>query len=106
MITNHNTFPIVILAKACLYENKDRNLPKRKKILWVFPLLKIEGIIWIDEIVEKNASKHHIVVDEVEEILYNYPQIRFLEKGKRRNEDVYIALGTTNAGRYLAVLFI
>jgi len=69
-------------------------------------LLKFKGIVWIDEIVEKIASKHRVSIDEVEEILYNSPQIRFLEKGDRKNEDVYIALGKTNAGRYLAVLFI
>ncbi len=69
-------------------------------------MLKFESIIWIDEIVEKIAYKHKVNIDEVEEILYNLPQIRFLEKGKRKNEDVYVALGRTNSGRYLAVLFI
>ncbi len=69
-------------------------------------MLKFEGIVWIDEIVEKISSKHRVDIDEVEEILYNSPQIRFLENGNRKNEDVYIALGKTNAGRYLAVLFI
>ena len=34
------------------------------------------------------------------------PRIRFVEKGKQQGEDVYMALGQTNAGRYLAVLFI
>jgi uncharacterized DUF497 family protein len=34
------------------------------------------------------------------------PKIRFVQKGKRNGEDVYMALGQTNAGRYLAVLFI
>jgi len=29
-----------------------------------------------------------------------------VEKGKREGEDVYLALGQTDAGRYLAVLFI
>lgn len=69
-------------------------------------MLKFEGIIWIDEIVEKIAYKHHVSVDEAEEILYNSPQVRFWEKGKRKNENIYVALGRTNAGRYLAVLFI
>jgi uncharacterized DUF497 family protein len=42
----------------------------------------------------------------VEEVLANTNQFRFLEKGVRRGEDVYIALGQSDAGRYLAVLFI
>ncbi|WP_293153294.1 MULTISPECIES: hypothetical protein [unclassified Microcoleus] len=29
-----------------------------------------------------------------------------MEKGDREGEDVYLALGQTDAGRYLAVLFI
>ena len=29
-----------------------------------------------------------------------------MEKGDREGEDVYLALGQTEAGRYLAVLFI
>jgi len=36
----------------------------------------------------------------------NKPKIRRVEKGKRKDEDVYMALGQTNAGRHLAVLFI
>ena len=36
----------------------------------------------------------------------NRPKFRFLEKGERAGEDVYVALGQSNAGRYLAVMFI
>lgn len=36
----------------------------------------------------------------------NKPKIRFVEKGERKDEDVYMALGQTDAGRYLAILFI
>ncbi len=69
-------------------------------------MLTIHGIIWIDEIVDKLAYKHNVSIEEVEEILHNTPQIRFLEKGNRKNEDVYVALGQSEAGRYLAVMFI
>ena len=33
-------------------------------------------------------------------------QFRFVEKGERKGEDVYLALGQSDAGRHLAVLFI
>lgn len=69
-------------------------------------MLTIRGIIWLDEVVDKLAYKHNVSVDEVEEVLSNSPQIRFLEKGYRKNEDVYVALGRTSSGRYLAVMFI
>jgi uncharacterized protein len=37
--------------------------------------------------------------------LDHQPKIRFVEKGEREGEDVYLALGRSGAGRYLAVLF-
>lgn len=68
--------------------------------------MKIRGIVWLREIVDKLAAKHHVEPHEVEEMLTNTTQFRFVEKGERRGEDVYLALGRSDAGRYLAVLFI
>jgi len=56
--------------------------------------------------VDKLTWKHQVDPEEVEEALNNRPKIRFVEKGERKGEDVYLALGQTDAGRYLAVLFI
>ncbi len=66
----------------------------------------IEGIIWLRNIVDKLAFKHHVETYEVEEVLTINPKFRFVEKGERAGEDVYMALGQTDAGRYLTVLFI
>ena len=63
--------------------------------------MKIETIIWLREIVDKLAFKHHVEPDEVFD---NKPKIRFVEKGERKGENVYWALGQTDAGRYLSVL--
>jgi uncharacterized protein len=68
--------------------------------------MNIEGIIWLRAVVDKLAFKHHVEPDEVEQVFNNKPKIRFIEKGERKGEDVYMALGRTDAGRYLAVLFI
>lgn len=68
--------------------------------------MTIEGIIWLRDIVDKLALKHRVEAREVEEVLENRPKIRFVEKGKRKGQDVYLALGQTDTGRYLAVLFI
>jgi uncharacterized DUF497 family protein len=68
--------------------------------------MKIEGIIWIRDVVDKLAFKHHVETNEVEQMLENKPAFRFVEKGKQKGEDLYLALGQTNVGRYLAVLFI
>jgi len=68
--------------------------------------MKIEGIIWIRDVVDKLAFKHQVETDEVEEVLGGRSKFRLMEKGERKGEDVYLALGQTDAGRYLSVLFI
>jgi uncharacterized DUF497 family protein len=68
--------------------------------------MKIEGVIWLRNIVDKLAFKHKVKTEEVEEVLSNNPKFRFVEKGEQKGEDVYMALGQTDAGRYLTVLFI
>lgn len=68
--------------------------------------MRIEGIIWLRNVVDKIVSKHRVETFEVEQVLSSRPKFRFVEKGEQAGEDVYLALGQTDAGRYLAVLFI
>ena len=68
--------------------------------------MKIEGVIWLRDVIDKLAFKHRVETHEVEETLGSKPKFRFVEKGERRGEDVYLALGQTDAGRYLSVLFV
>ena len=68
--------------------------------------MRIEGILWHRDVVDKLYSKHQVETYEVENVLNCRPKIRFVEKGDREGEDVYLALGQTEAGRYLAILFI
>ena len=68
--------------------------------------MKVEGVIWLKGIVDKLAYKHQVHPYEVEDMFDNRPKIRFVEKGKRTGEHLYLALGQSNAGRYLIVLFI
>jgi uncharacterized protein len=68
--------------------------------------VRIEEIIWLDAIVEKLAVKHRVQPEEVEEVLEGRSRFRFVEKGDREGEDVYLALGQTYAGRYLVVFFV
>jgi len=42
--------------------------------------MRIAGIIWLEEIVEKLAQKHAVKRDEVRQVLANSPRFRFLEK--------------------------
>ena len=68
--------------------------------------MRINGIIWLRDVIDKLAFKHRVEQEEVEEVFDNRPKFRFLEKGERAGEDVYVALGQSNVGRYLAVMFI
>ena len=42
----------------------------------------------------------------MEEVFMNRPEIRYVESGERRGEDVYAALGQIFEGRYLLIYFI
>jgi len=68
--------------------------------------MKIEGFIWYRSIVDKLLWKHNVTHEEVEELFDNTPKFKFIEKGKAKNENLYFAREQTNAGRYLAALFI
>ena len=68
--------------------------------------MKLSGIIWLEEIVEKIERKNRVTQAEVREILREPSHFRFVEKGHRRGENVYAALGQTNSGRYLIVFFV
>lgn len=68
--------------------------------------MRILELIWVEEIVEKILQKHNITQDEIREIFRNSHHIRFAEKGHRPGENVYSALGQTDAGRYVIVFFV
>ena len=68
--------------------------------------MKIVGLIWLEDILTKLRDKHGVEQDEVRQVLESQPWFRFVEKGHRRGEKVYTALGQTQAGRYLIVFFV
>ncbi len=68
--------------------------------------LKIREIVWLEDIVEKIERKHNVTQTEVIEVLENRPKFRFVEKGYRKDENVYAALGQSYGGRCLAVFFV
>jgi hypothetical protein len=68
--------------------------------------VKIVGFIWLEEIVEKLEAKHQVTPDEVEQVFGNRPGVKRMNRGHFRGEDVYRAVGQTDAGRYLVIFFI
>lgn len=68
--------------------------------------MKIGGLIWLEDIVQKLIRKHSVEAEEVREVFLNRPRFRFIEKGHRKDENVYAAFGRTEAGRYLVCFFV
>jgi uncharacterized protein len=68
--------------------------------------LKITGFIWLTDIIQKLWQKHGVSQSEAIEVFVNQPRFRFVEKGHRPSENVYAALGRTDAGRYLICFFV
>jgi len=68
--------------------------------------MKITGLIWLREVVEKLARKHNVTTEEVEEALRAVRRFRFIETGDVEGEDLYAAMGRTAAGRYLIIFFV
>jgi len=69
-------------------------------------LKKITGIIWLRDVIDKLLRKHNVTTDEVEQVFSRAPHYRFVETGDVAGEDLYAALGQTEAGRYLIIYFL
>jgi len=68
--------------------------------------MRITGIIWLTQFVEKIERKHGVSTDEDEQVFANHPSFRLIERGNISDEDLYRAIGQTDGGRYLTVFFI
>ncbi|HLG16724.1 MAG TPA: BrnT family toxin [Blastocatellia bacterium] len=68
--------------------------------------MRITGVIWLRNVIDKLLAKHNVTTDEVEEVFSSMPRCRFIERGDVEGEDLYAALGQTDAGRYLIVYFV
>jgi uncharacterized DUF497 family protein len=52
------------------------------------------------------AWKHNVTTEEVEGVFKRMPHYRFIENGNIEGENLYAALGRTEAGRFIIVFFI
>ena len=68
--------------------------------------MRITYVIWRREFVDKIRRKHDVTEDEVEEVFAKHPPVRRIERGHVEGEDLYRAIGQTDAGRYLLIIFI
>ena len=68
--------------------------------------MRLSEVIWKDYYIDKIEVKHRVFTDEVEDVLFDKPHIRRVQRGHVKGEDLYAAYGQTDAGRYLIVFFI
>jgi uncharacterized DUF497 family protein len=68
--------------------------------------MEILDVILTNDVLDKIIWKHHVSELELRQVMNNQPSIRFMEKGKVKGENLYVGLGTTDAGRYVSVFFI
>jgi uncharacterized DUF497 family protein len=68
--------------------------------------MKVTGIIWLRNVVDKIQWKHNVTTDEVEEVFNRSPRYRLIETGDVEGENLYAALGQTESRRYLVVYFV
>ncbi|MBV7327310.1 BrnT family toxin [Chloroflexi bacterium TSY] len=68
--------------------------------------MRIDDFIWLDDFVDKLEEKHGVYQDEVEDVFRNQPKIRKVQNGRVKGEDLYRALGQTENGRYLFIIFV
>ena len=66
----------------------------------------IDSFVWLPAVVDKLATKHAVMPQEVESVYFGRVRYRFHEKGRVRGEDMYTAMGQTDSGRYLIVFFL
>jgi uncharacterized protein len=68
--------------------------------------VRIVGFVWLEEILDKLLRKHNVREYEVVEVFESKPKFRFVERGHRQGENLYSAMGRTDAGRYVVVFFV
>lgn len=68
--------------------------------------MRIYEVIWKEQFLNKIEHKHQVTGDEVEQVLFSRPHVRRAETGRVKGEDLYVAYGRTQAGRYLLVFFL
>jgi len=50
--------------------------------------MRVAGVIWLRDVVDKISWKHHVTTDEAEEVLSRRPRYRFIETGDVDGEDL------------------
>jgi uncharacterized DUF497 family protein len=64
-----------------------------------------EGFDWDEGNLLKNWEKHRVSASECEQVFFSRPLVAGLDRGHSKTEDRFHALGVTDAGRRLFIVF-
>jgi uncharacterized DUF497 family protein len=65
----------------------------------------VTGFDWDEGNVDKNWEKHRVTPFECEEVFFNEPLVVSPDESHSHSEERFYALGKTNSGRHLFVVF-
>jgi len=68
-------------------------------------LARIEGFDWDQGNIEKNWERHKVSFIDCEEVFFNRPLVVAEDTRHSKSEGRYYALGKTNDGRHLFIVF-
>jgi uncharacterized protein len=66
---------------------------------------QVKGFAWDEGNITKNWLKHQVTHLECEEVFFNEPLITYPDDSHSTSEERYFALGKTDGGRLLFVVF-
>lgn len=69
------------------------------------PAMRLVGFQWDKGNSTKNSEKHGVTGDECEQVFFNQPLAIFKDRTHSQGEERYRALGITNGGRRLFIVF-
>lgn len=67
--------------------------------------MSISQLVWNEEIIE-HIARHDVTPEEVEEVCFSGPLILRSKQAAKGNNPLYYALGRTESGRYLFIVFV
>ena len=69
--------------------------------------MQIKKFTCYEEVRQKILLKHSVLTEELDEVFRSKPKYLFVKRGVvRKNEDLYSAIGRTEAGRLIIIFFI
>ena len=68
-------------------------------------LADCSGFDWDESNAEKNWQRHQVLPEECEQLFFNRPLVLKQDAGRSKVEIRYYALGRTDSGRFLFVVF-